>query len=642
MWKRLGLAAFAGSVALGLYACVQLGVVRFYRGEEVIFTAVLAGGEKLVLGRADLGVVADTPIDPGQVSFHLDSDLPLVVTMPIKGGAPVVLGRYVEAHLFARDPQEVFETLSGLGRDHAEWHRVTWLRETSIPSLATAQPWFLPDDAVVPYTFPPHRAPIPTVLKPVRPRAFWRLPDPAARGGPGNDPGGLASVKAVRVLPAGLCSRVVPIERFVNTIGNGLVDGFVDGICGDDTLGSLLEAQAEHLDIVSYLSRRRPDRNLSGDDDAGGGLLLQGRFSVHGRRALGPVSLAGCTVNFTYDYRFYLNEGRLALAHTRHQFDYAPHFELCNGIPTLGIDSVAPRLAEGLEARLEKDFLESTTNEQVFTPVPEPPEWRCDPSVRDENVCLAAARQLELGIRSGVDAFGLSHGSPGAAAERLIAAARRPENWRCERVVGGDPCRMPRGRCQYTVRAKRLNVTPHDVELVWFDEVDEYDNPTLALFVASFAPDALGGPLNYHRFRALCSRPPQPGVLAQNILGANSDNYYNKHFVRYGFQGARCQRVPPPPAPPPPAVPPPIVVVLEPTPRCPCSSDAECNGGECDRATGLCRNLCTRQSHCQFPDRYCDEGKQLCGGADCVNNSMCHSHERCSLQLNRCMPWPPH
>ena len=47
------------------------------------------------------------------------------------------------------------------------------------------------------------------------------------------------------------------------------------------------------------------------------------------------------------------------------------------------------------------------------------------------------------------------------------------------------------GECEYVVRAKRLNVYPDAVELVWFDD-KELDNSTYALWVAAQDPGGSG------------------------------------------------------------------------------------------------------------------------------------------------------
>ena len=51
---------------------------------------------------------------------------------------------------------------------------------------------------------------------------------------------------------------------------------------------------------------------------------------------------------------------------------------------------------------------------------------------------------------------------------------------RSSNLAGSTPPNV----CAYMVRAKRLNINPINVELVWFDD-KELTNPTYALYVAA-------------------------------------------------------------------------------------------------------------------------------------------------------------
>jgi hypothetical protein len=56
-------------------------------------------------------------------------------------------------------------------------------------------------------------------------------------------------------------------------------------------------------------------------------------------------------------------------------------------------------------------------------------------------------------------------------------------NWRC---IQDPNAEEGVGKCHYLLPAKRLNVYPSDVELVWFDR-KELDNPSYAIYVAAYA-----------------------------------------------------------------------------------------------------------------------------------------------------------
>jgi hypothetical protein len=174
--------------------------MEFHRDERILWSQQVAPAQKLALGPMALGLVSFEQIAPGTCWFLFQPDAnPVVLATKLPGGQPgpsITLRRQVEAHLFARDPQEVFDTLASIGND-----RATWLRETSVPSVLPSEPppWSLPDDTVVPYPFAPHFIPKPTVLRPIVPLDFWHDAKDAVRAGPGNDPlGGIEREGAAR------------------------------------------------------------------------------------------------------------------------------------------------------------------------------------------------------------------------------------------------------------------------------------------------------------------------------------------------------------------------------------------------------------------------------------------------------------
>src|SRR5262249_15662353 len=97
-------------------------------------------------------------------------------------------------------------------------------------------------------------------------------------------------------------------------------------------------------------------------------------------------------------------------------------------------------------------------------------------------------------------------------------------------------CSTPRGQsigqCRYVLRAIRMNVLPDGVELVWFDEGNEYQTSEFAAFVANFG----GLPGMRNQWRSLCSR------ILSSVIGGfpgdNSRNYYPRSFGRT-FVGPR-------------------------------------------------------------------------------------------------------
>jgi hypothetical protein len=99
-------------------------------------------------------------------------------------------------------------------------------------------------------------------------------------------------------------------------------------------------------------------------------------------------------------------------------------------------------------------------------------------------------------------------------------------NWRC--VPDAPPScgetahrqQEAKHHCEVVLRAKRLNVYPDQLELVWFDG-DEPTNPTFALWVALHAPELKILP-NPPTLATLCSSP---------LVTANKTRHFGIHTI---------------------------------------------------------------------------------------------------------------
>jgi hypothetical protein len=605
MTHALRVVAVSSIAACAFTACDNDSQLQIHHANQLVFSRQLEEGQKLAIGAEDLGQVVRLPMSLGFTRVHLRYDDPVVVFDTTLGGPDITLYRQFQAHLFMRDPHEVFENLAGLADDHARFHRLTWRHETSSPSSTPAVlwPWRLPDAVVMPHPYGPQFLSVPNVLRPIDQTYFWRNNNRSTWAGPANEPEGSGSIKALRILPSGLCSATQPLDEVVNSVGRQVSMGFLRGTCKPDES----DGELYYLDAISYLAKQRPDRQLPGDDDAGGGFILQGRVRVHDSGIAAPLSLDDCSVGFNYDYRFHLADGRLAVAPARNQLEYDVSLGLCSGV--FGVKGVAERLAEALEREVPGGVAALAGSKQVYSrPVP---EWDCRVNTPIEEACRTAIDQFGLAVTSGADVLGI----PTVRALQLAAAAKRPENWQCPLV---DKCRDRNGHCQFVVRAKRLNVTPQEVELVWFDDVDEYDNPALALFAASFVRNPDDGAVDYNLYRTLCSRAP-----TELLPGPEQARYVNHAFRNFRQDNLRCDALPPPDPNPP--RPPPL------RPVCPCRSNAECPSGvPCDVRRGRCEGVCVQHSDCAMG--YCDTELGLCTGGQCVypyNDRMCYSYEKC-------------
>lgn len=625
-WQRVEqrIRRFLSIFSLVTLVCFGQGCAntKFHNGNQESWKFNLPPQSKDAFGASDLMPVPTEPLTGDQewFDFYPQADPVVIQTYVFPSPVPgpvVTLRRQVEAHLFARDPQEVFSVLSSIGDD-----RPSWLQQTMRPSIDPSEnpPWTLPDDVVVPYPFKPHFVPKPTVLRPIIPADFWHDSNAAVRGGPGNEPLGAASVKALRLIPVGLCSTEQPIQDIIKEISDSVTQQFLHGTCKPGQL----DGEVQYLDEVSYLGHHPPDKEKPGDDDVGGGFFFHGKVRIHDSGAAAPLSLDDCSIAFNYDFRFYLEDGRLALFPTRHKYDYDAKLGLCSG--ELGNKGGADILADSFQIDLENEFLSTTTNKQILNGPDKDPHWDCSLGEPIESSCSDAANQLAAAVSNGSDNLKIQSGGPSSPSQRLIAAVRRPENWRCQNHPDPpDACRAigPRnhGRCEFMLRAKRLNVTPDAVELVWFDNMDEYDNPALALFVASLAAPAKT--IDTNAYRRLCSRPPSD-TLAQSSIGDESRNYYNRRFAKVKVDDLTCSSLPP--------------YAETPAPICPCAKDTDCAGGvQCDNLTHQCKDVCLSDDNCEWPQPHCYQQIERCGGnTGCALDGMCQRFERCNVQTGHC------
>lgn len=130
----------------------------------------------------------------------------------------------------------------------------------------------------------------------------------------------------------------------------------------------------------------------------------------------------------------------------------------------------------------------------------------------DEEQCDAAASQFTLYARLGASKLGFDS-SQQDALEATIQQEKngRLTNWECvKHATGAD---LFAGRCEFVIRAKRVNVYPDQVELVWFDSPD-LASTAFAAYAATFAPSE--GDSRYADAVAsraeLCAYDPSHGI----------------------------------------------------------------------------------------------------------------------------------
>jgi hypothetical protein len=544
-----------------------------------------------------------------------------------------VLRRQRELHIFARDPQE--ESFALLKTDVNADDSI-WRRQTSLPIPANTPPWFLPSDAVMPYPPAPFFAgTTPLVLRPVQNSDFWGVNDAAVRGGPGGEPlvdGTVpaGSIKAIRLLRSGLCSREVPIQDILNQVGNGFRSSVLStsGVCKPGSW----DGSIDYIDATSILEHQPPQGTGGGDlnpTDVHGGFFLTSKVRLHDAGGAQPLNLDDCFVSFVATYPFGLKDGRLALdpaAVATIDFDHSK--TLCTGFFFGSSQGFVDKLQNGLTSTVPAAFAAVTEQLQSFSGPASDSAWACTPSSTGQlgSECKAARNEFDEAIFLGAMTLGIPNPGPGGPTARLRKAAGLDQNWRCvAHPTPADVCRGvvagSAGRCEYVLRAKRINVNPDTVDLVWFDDDDDFDNPAYAAFVASFVKSETER--DFEAYKQLCERPSY-GVVSGTNLNETDSNFYPRQFENFHDGEHVC---PPPPPPPPPS----------PPPQCPCSQDGDCPSRVC--RAGICAFVCFDSSNCGGGGAVCKDG--LCYGQYCdptnANIPQCPPYETC-LPEGTCAP----
>jgi len=96
------------------------------------------------------------------------------------------------------------------------------------------------------------------------------------------------------------------------------------------------------------------------------------------------------------------------------------------------------------------------------------------------------------------------------------------KNFRCVDRTG-QPGRLAGPRCEYVLRAKRLNVLPDGVELVFIDDPREYQNPTYPLWLLAWHQHQPGNPMS--ALFGLCDPPVArlPLIFHRNFTDLQRD-----------------------------------------------------------------------------------------------------------------------
>jgi hypothetical protein len=374
-------------------------------------------------------------------------------------------GAQVEAHLFARDLDgSLNPALRGAqaAQSGSVWDAIT-------------NPSANPPAVVMP--FPPtpswdtgsrHEV----LLLPIH---FWPNTIP---GAPASDPEppGRGSVKSARIYVPGVCSTEL---AFTTNNNDGLFDRVADELFKNfrDNVNKKKKVLiANGFANVYTRVTTLLDRGLAFGGTPRGGFFLYFWLQAG---LFHPVVLQEVSVHFAanYEYELVLDDGRLAVVPTRNDLIVAPQSEFTD-------------FRDALELQLPQKLHEAAA-EQQHADVLKP--------------CINGSPSVSAAFTAGQARNGaLLLGLPEADADRVKTAVENPSNWECD---GSN-------RALFITRAKRVNIYPDRVELVWFDREDP-DDPMFGLycFLVYAKSQNPSGPDPTKR---LCSRSPRfvfPGTI---------------------------------------------------------------------------------------------------------------------------------
>jgi hypothetical protein len=437
----------------------NLNNVQFYQHgapQELIAGRLAGMGHPTVFGSDELSTsLTDRSLEDGQAQPRVDAVF-------------LTKNERVEVDLFSRDPSELTATFDGALKSMLTDHD-KWLTLTQMPG-AIPKVLVLPRGA----------ATIDNKL-PLTTKHFFGGQTPQA---PGNAPSGKGSIKAAIVYDHGQCSRNTSTKDLLRQVSDGVWAGFLEkfnkGTWGNPPqpiCNGEAHAFRKHSRTLAWL--REDDQQA-----LRGGFFLSLHYFIH----IFSWLAADIDAFFLMKYRWKLDKGVLAVS-----ADIDPWYN----VEGYDASSVKDQFTEALKNELPKRLGARSLDQQtvdVFKPGSLTGRVHCRP--KDASPCRDATNWFALAIMGGAQRL-RSEGKvdlSNAEMTSLAIAANGADgngkaNWRCvpddPDVVSDD---LDKNHCEFVARAKRLNVYPDRLELVWFDG-KETSNPAYALWVAAHAAE---------------------------------------------------------------------------------------------------------------------------------------------------------
>ena len=411
------------------------------------------------------------------------------------------------------------------------------------------------------------------VVANVTPLSFW--PGGVTPSGPGSlpHPQDVGSIKAAKVINHGICASFSaycsgpPDATGAPTCCEGGPDAEGRLLCPDGhTVGTGLFEQlaanipltlAKGLDSGNNLERRwldvAPFLNFTEEQEDAqlGGFFLGFNFQAN-------VIAGGGPNIFYYDaHTWKLFDGRLtAGGEILYSFGdgaaadclrYSSDSLLTREIdsPTLASTDVV-RLTGASPSTLAQAIFQGANKKQVYvgkfniadqcdgqadlgvagTPQNPPPKDDCGDFFNSLQNDLDDA----LSILSGPLGITTSQAAQIKATMNATNSAGILKNLRCAQFPGDEAA-----SCQYVMRAKRLNVYPDGIELVFIDDPHDFSNPSYPIWLILLANKLENPNAAIDLYGALCG---QPHAQTPGTLGSRSFNMDAVDFARYSCNAA--------------------------------------------------------------------------------------------------------
>lgn len=285
--------------------------------------------------------------------------------------------------------------------------------------------------------------------------------------GPAAAPGARGSVKGLRLYDHGACSREVALAPIYEAIQEQAWERYRDAV--NDQGG---DAERFYMALMTILDRKSgaPTNELHD------GFQLGGHLYAHN-----PTFVPDAEATAYMEVELMVKDGHVRAEYVGDPLIDAVVFgpvsdDIFGDIVKSSLEEIRVGVGQSADALQTIDVL---GDNPLFDKAKQ-----CDPE--KVNPCQAAAEMLGFVIEDGAKPAGQQYGVE-LDVNQLTSLVKKPEAWSCVAEKDGG-----KAECRFFVPAKRLNVYPDDLELVWFDGV-EMDNPAFAIWVATQAPYAPAG-----------------------------------------------------------------------------------------------------------------------------------------------------